>query len=475
VCLDGIFTTPLHVWNKHSKALLTLAPAPGDSATLSLGEAVGADEDPNQYESDVGGVSVVDSFNVEIYGLTIEGLWSTGEDFAPTGVLVTARSDVGPKGPPSAHRSACYSTSYGCGSVYVIDNTITNIVNRADELPSSDKYCGDASVGAYGIAVLDAGAAGVDPLQHVVVEDNNVHDTRTGQSETVTVNGNVTDFLVAHNLVHDADNIGIAAIGWELGTGQASHGLVVDNTVYDVDTLTNASYGSWRNGACRPNPENAAGIYTDGAKYVWIANNQVWNTDQGINLDVETPHRSTADLLVSGNVVRDDPGTTVASPSSGSVPPGQTGSSVDAGHSFVAFYVDAFGTGATISDVFATDNTFTNESDFYLQESDGAPVVDFGGKWQHVEFWHNQITQGPKNTLMEIDTWPSASAAIDCNEFVPAPGASSATPNGSYADPTGSWTSLAAWQRDNGHGWDQHSALGVFDPGCLAVPLAQPH
>ncbi len=77
----------------------------------------------------------------------------------------------------------------------------------------SRRYCCDRSVGAYGIAVLSYGDGAAGTLQHVVIEGETVEHTRTGQSETVTVNGDVTDFLVADNRVYDTDNIGIDNIG----------------------------------------------------------------------------------------------------------------------------------------------------------------------------------------------------------------------------------------------------------------------
>ena len=44
-------------------------------------------------------------------------------------------------------------------------------------------------VDGYGIAVIAAGSATSPALQHLVIEGNTVTRTRTGQSETVTING----------------------------------------------------------------------------------------------------------------------------------------------------------------------------------------------------------------------------------------------------------------------------------------------
>jgi hypothetical protein len=66
-------------------------------------------------------------------------------------------------------------------------------------------------------------------LRHVEDSDHaaghqrqRVYDNRTGNSESLTINGNVTHFQVTNNLVHDNDNIGIDAIGFE-GTGPVGY------------------------------------------------------------------------------------------------------------------------------------------------------------------------------------------------------------------------------------------------------------
>src|SRR6202042_2071203 len=191
------------------------------------------------------------------------------------------------------HLSACFLNGGACSDIYLIDNTVRDITNTADQDDTLKSVCGNSNVDAYGIAVIAAGSSASLALQHLVIEGNTVTGTRTGQSETVTINGDVPDFLASGNVIHDTDNIGLDTIGWETGTAQASHGYVTGNTVYNTDTWSNDSYGKWSNGTCVARPENAAGIYDDGASYIWIDSNVVWNTDQGINLDVETAGKET--------------------------------------------------------------------------------------------------------------------------------------------------------------------------------------
>jgi hypothetical protein len=479
VCLSGVFTEPLHIWSKTTAALLEVAPAPDETATFDLGTVRASGTNRNQYWSDSGGISIVDSRSVEIYGLTVENYTYDGTAQTPAGIYVTTRSDTQNKKQGTfPHLSACFLHHGSCGDIFIIDNTVAEITNRADENHTSRALCDNANVDAYGIAVIAAGNATSQRLQHVVVEDNTVTGTRTGQSETITLNGALKDFLVAGNVVDDVDNIGIDTIGWETGDAQASHGYVAGNTVYNVDTWSNAAYGKWDSTTktCDPLPENAAGLYDDGGSYIWFASNTVWNTDQGINLDVETPGKETDHLLVSGNVVHDDPGTAASDPSSGQNPPGTGGTSTVAGHDPYAMYIDAFGARATISDVYVYDNVFQNESQHFLNRSDGMPVVDLGGAWSNVEIWHNTIgglgRADRYNPLLEVDRLPKAGSTdpIDCNDYENLSIAGN-TVNGNFASPSASYLSLASWQKGNKEGWDAHSEVDGFSPSCPSTSI----
>ena len=442
-------------------ALLTIAAAPHSSAELSLGQVRPADADPNELTGAAGGVGIVDSRGVEIYGLTIRNYTTRGTALTPAGIYVTVRG-----GGEGGRESACFSRGDRvCGDIYLLDDTVTAISNTADEVGTSKSWCNNPNVDAFGIAVESFGTGARQALQHVVVEGDTVDHTRTGQSETLSVNGDVEDFLVTHNLVYDTDNIGIDAIGWESGSDQARHGYIGDNTVANVDTWSNRAYGSWIGSRCLPMPENAAGIYDDGASYIWIDKNVVWNSNQGIDLDVETDKRFTDHLLVTSNTVVDNRGTSLGDPSRGRNPRGVPGPSDDAGHAFEAFYVDAFGSGSWIEDVYAHDNVFENQSQYYGATSrQQAPVVEVAGNWRDVLLWDNTVEGGGEhdrlNLLLEIDAasvTPSRSV-LDCTDYrMPSSGDNFAQPDGA------SFTTLAAWKAHNSGKWDRHSAVGRPD------------
>jgi hypothetical protein len=473
VCLSGTFTSPIHVWSKSSTALLEIAPEPGSTATLGLGKVAAADTNPNQYWSDSGGVSIVDSRSVEIYGLTVENYTWDGTAHSPAGIYVTVRSDTSnPNQNVIPHLSACFLNGGACSDIYIIDNTVQDITNTADSDFTSKSLCNNTNVDGYGIAAIAGGTSTSPALQHLVIEGNTVMGTRTGQSETVTINGDITDFLAANNTIYDTDNIGLDTIGWETGGAQANHGLVQGNTVYNVDTYNNAAYGKWDSstGRCGPLPENAAGLYDDGASYIWINDNVVWNTDQGINLDVETANKETDHLLVSGNTVYAGPGTSKSDPSDGTNPPGTSGTSTVAGHDPYALYIDAFGSKASITDVYVHDNTLQNQSQYFLTPSDGMPVVDLGGIWSNVQIWHNTIsgmgTTDRYNPLFEVDKQPTGGTnTVNCNDYQDLSTATN-TVNGNFALPSNDWLTLAEWQAHNGHSWDADSEVGGFSSNC---------
>lgn len=468
ICLEGTFTGPIDVWGKYDPELLTIEAAPHQAARLVLGNVEPSAVNANEYDGVAGAVSIVDSTGVAIRGLTISGYYTRGTQQTPAGIYVEVRG-AGFGGTPSA----CFIRgSHACGDIYLIGNHISDIANMADEAAHVERWCNNGNVDAFGIEAESYGRGSAEALQHVVVEDNVIHGTRTGQSETVAINGDVSDFLVYGNKIYDTDNIGIDTEGWYNGTSQANHGVVANNIVANVDTWNNHAYGVWDQAThtCQPLQPNAAGIYDDGASFIWIDHNLVANTDQGISLDTENPNRWTDHILVTDNRVWDSPGTRLGDPSMGPNPPGIPGRSTVAGHAYDAFYVDAFGPHSQIFDVYAYGNLFENQSRYFggrhLHHSD---VVDFGGEWKDVVLWGNTIEGGgPTNPwvfLLGVDNRPvtSLGTAINCNDYADL---SRVHPN--FYLPNATFDTLRAWQQGNGYGWDAKSRENEA-PACAAA------
>ena len=52
-------------------------------------------------------------------------------------------------------------------------------------------------------------------LNNITISGNEIDHLQTGCSESLTVDGNVDTFTITNNLIHDNNNIGIDAIGFE--------------------------------------------------------------------------------------------------------------------------------------------------------------------------------------------------------------------------------------------------------------------
>ncbi|MDB5271859.1 MAG: hypothetical protein JWO58_226 [Chitinophagaceae bacterium] len=153
----------------------------------------------------------------------------------------------------------------------------------------------NANGNAHGIAFYGTGAT---PITNILVDGNVIRNCLLGQSESMVFNGNVTSFSVSNNIVHDNDNIGIDFIGFEgtgpVGSDQARNGVCVNNTVYNISSFTNPTYGGDR---------SADGIYVDGGLNITIEKNNVYNCDIGIELASEHNGKNTQNITVRNNFV----------------------------------------------------------------------------------------------------------------------------------------------------------------------------
>jgi hypothetical protein len=183
---------------------------------------------------------------ITVSGFEIRNLTSASKNAVPCGVWITGS---------------------GTG-VQILNNQIHNIVTTSEK---SGNGCG---LFAYGTSKT--------PITKLVVSGNELYNLKTGNSESMTLNGNVTDFHVTNNLIHDNDNIGLDFIGYE-GTGpvgydQANHGVVSGNTVYNISGIGNAGEG---------NSYDADGLYCDGCAFVTFERNAVFQVDYGIETTSE--------------------------------------------------------------------------------------------------------------------------------------------------------------------------------------------
>ena len=149
----------------------------------------------------------------------------------------------------------------------------------------------------FGIAVYGTDAK--TPISELAIDGNEVHHLKTGSSESLVVNGNVTNFRITHNVVHDNNNIGIDVIGFERtapdpAVDQARDGVVSRNLVYNITSRGNPAYR---------NDESSDGIYVDGGTRILIEQNVIHDVDFGIELASEHKDRATSYVIARNNLI----------------------------------------------------------------------------------------------------------------------------------------------------------------------------
>jgi nitrous oxidase accessory protein NosD len=92
-----------------------------------------------------------------------------------------------------------------------IEGSSSNLEIRDNVVHTIENPNGDA----HGIAFYGTAAT---PISNIIIDGNEIRDCKLGSSESMVLNGNVSDFTVSNNIIHDNDNIGIDFIGFE-GTG----------------------------------------------------------------------------------------------------------------------------------------------------------------------------------------------------------------------------------------------------------------
>ncbi|MCX6136431.1 MAG: T9SS type A sorting domain-containing protein [Ignavibacteriales bacterium] len=167
---------------------------------------------------------------------------------------------------------------------------LTNSIHNIEHNNTSS-----SGVDAHGICVY--GTSGTQSINNVVIDGNELYALVLGSSESLVVNGNVELFRITNNKIHDSNNIGIDAIGFEgnaPANDQARNGIISGNRVYNIESYGNPAYGTAR---------AADGIYVDGGRDIVIERNMVSNCDIGIELASEHAGRSTTNITMRSNFI----------------------------------------------------------------------------------------------------------------------------------------------------------------------------
>jgi len=223
-----------------------------------------------------GMIEIRDSTDITVQGLTVTGYRTESIDKMPIGIYVT-----------------------GSGSGIALRG------NHVHHLGNDNGTLGSYDINAHGIAIYGRNAK--TSISDVHVVGNELDHLVLGASESLVVNGNVDGWWITDNNIHDNNNIGIDAIGFEptisgaarfTDVNRARNGVIARNTVSRIISEGNPSYyedGEWCN--C------ADGIYVDGGLSIEITKNRVEASDIGIEVASEWAKGSTNDISVTGNRV----------------------------------------------------------------------------------------------------------------------------------------------------------------------------
>lgn len=177
----------------------------------------------------------------------------------------------------------------GAGSyIQLLNNHVHDIVTTAS----------GCNANALGVAFY--GTQAPASLNNITISGNELDHLKTGCSESLTVDGNVDTFTITNNLIHDNNNIGIDAIGFEgvspnSAYDQARNGTISLNTVYNISSNGNPSY-----------PKNcwcSDGIYVDGGTNILVERNLIYSVDLGIEMASEHKGKTTSYVTARNNLI----------------------------------------------------------------------------------------------------------------------------------------------------------------------------
>jgi hypothetical protein len=221
-------------------------------------------------------VTLANSVRVTVRGLDIRDYDTTSKGAVPIGIYVHGASS----------------------HISLVGNHVHSMGNYNGTLGSFD-------INAHGIAVY--GDRAHHPITHVRIVRNEVDHLALGASESVVVNGNVNHWRITHNRIHDNNNIGIDAIGFEptlsgaaryTRANRARNGVIADNVIRNIISRGNPAYyegGGW----C----DCADGIYIDGGRGIRVERNRVIGDDIGIEVAAENARGSADHVVVADNFV----------------------------------------------------------------------------------------------------------------------------------------------------------------------------
>ncbi|MGN6086697.1 choice-of-anchor Q domain-containing protein [Trinickia sp.] len=210
-------------------------------------------------------VNIVDRSYIKIVGLEIRNYVASSTSQAPVGIWISGASN----------------------NIQILSNHIHNIANIANS----------SNANALGLGVYGTNAT--NAIANLTIDGNTLDHLTLGASESLALDGNVQYWSITNNVIHDNNNIGIDAIGFEgvsssAATDQARNGTISGNTVYNITAYGNPAYG---------NTFGADAIYCDGCTQVIIERNAVHNSDFGVEVASEHANKLSSYVNVRSNLI----------------------------------------------------------------------------------------------------------------------------------------------------------------------------
>jgi hypothetical protein len=187
------------------------------------------------------------------------------------------------------------------------DTGVTIAADHVHAMGNDNGTLGSMDMNAHGIAAY--GDSPTRSITGLTIDGNEVDHLTLGASESVVVNGNVDGWRITGNRIHDNNNIGIDAIGFEptlpaayryTNLNRARNGVISGNTVENIISAGNPAYWS-PTGWCNC----ADGVYVDGGTHIDIAGNTTQADDIGIEVAAENARGAADHVTVEGNAVSD--------------------------------------------------------------------------------------------------------------------------------------------------------------------------
>jgi pectate disaccharide-lyase len=199
---------------------------------------------------------------IRIENLIIQNIVGNDRSFYPSGILIRD----------------------GSSNVVIKNNELRNIANLHPK--------GNANgIIVYGNTDI--------PISNIVLEKNYLHHLQLGNSESLTISGNVVNFQIISNTLFQNNNIGIDIAG-HYGACETSgcidiarYGVIANNTIQQQSSVNNPAYSEG----------SSAGIYVDGGRFIRIINNRISANDYGISLGSENENQYTENIFLTQNVI----------------------------------------------------------------------------------------------------------------------------------------------------------------------------